>query len=657
MLFALVVVLTPVEMVKTALDLPEGTVAGVDIDPIGWAALVAYFAACEGLLGATLGKALLGLRVSRVGQTGPPGLGRALVRATVFALIGVWILDGSRLAVALGASRQTVAGGFGLFVLATGFAALAVQLRQRWGFRGLHDFASGCHVTQKPIPARKLRLAIQHPTPLDTVLPPPADALPETVGGYVIRGRLSADSNGEQVWAAEDRALGRTVLLWLRPWGGAALPADPARPTRVRRLGTGTVGWGGAGYDWTAYAAPLGGPLVETIRPGRPLPWADARYLLEQLTDEFCAAAADGTAPPRLALDHLWVEPNGRVQVLDFPLCTARYRPGAPLAVLREAASLGAGGAAAGRRRGRGRAAARARDAGAEPAVRHRPAAGRVPEGTGRDARPPAGGHARRAGRPPGHAGGDPGGAAGGPVLARVHHLGGEVVRGRDARRSGAVDGRGPRRPGGAGETGGEPARRPRRRAGQPPAPGAGERPRRANAGRGRPAARLTAPPAAVVARTDAGPGAHGRPDRGARSSSGPAPDKSAAGRSNSPWGADEAGAYAAFAAVLLGMVLLAAILRGGVSLMLTGVAIVRADGRPAYRRQCAARAALVWFPVAGLLFGSALLQVYAPRQAPLAAGLWLAAAALLPVYAAVALRFPARPPHDRLVGTYLVPV
>jgi hypothetical protein len=108
---------------------------------------------------------------------------------------------------------------------------------------------------------------------------------------------------------------------------------------------------------------------------------------------------------------------------------------------------------------------------------------------------------------------------------------------------------------------------------------------------------------------------------------------------------------------VLLCMVVFAAALRGGVSMMLAGVAIVRADGRPALRRQCAARAALVWLPVLGLLFAATLLQISAPRQAFLAAVLWLVAAALLPTYAVIALRYPTRPPQDRIVGTCLVPV
>ena len=78
--------------------------------------------------------------------------------------------------------------------------------------------------------------------------------------------------------------------------------------------------------------------------------------------------------------------------------------------------------------------------------------------------------------------------------------------------------------------------------------------------------------------------------------------------------------------------------------------------GRPATRRQCGLRAALVWFPIAALLFGTAWLQAIYPERAYLAAALWLIAVALLPVYVVIALRFPSRPPQDCVTGTYLVP-
>jgi hypothetical protein len=113
---------------------------------------------------------------------------------------------------------------------------------------------------------------------------------------------------------------------------------------------------------------------------------------------------------------------------------------------------------------------------------------------------------------------------------------------------------------------------------------------------------------------------------------------------------------WVAVAGVPLLWVVGAGVLRGGVSMRLAGVAVVRADGRRASRRRCAARAALVWLPVAALLAGSVWVQVAHYRHPYPAAALWLLAAALLPVYVVVALKDPARPPQDRLMGTYLVP-
>ncbi|MBY0460947.1 MAG: RDD family protein, partial [Gemmataceae bacterium] len=221
----------------------------IDVFELRWLAVtitLGYFALFEGLLGATPGKMLFGLRVSRMGETGPPGVWRAFVRTFVlhailacFIFIPDWII------------ALTGWGGGGLVrgvVFGIGAAALSVQLRKGFGFRGLHDYASGCHVTQTAHPARKLRLAIHQPTPLETLLPAPPEPLPELVGGFHVRGRLSAEPTGEQVWLAEDRALGRKVLLWLRPWGSEPLGPDPARPTRLRRLGNGNLGWAGSAY-------------------------------------------------------------------------------------------------------------------------------------------------------------------------------------------------------------------------------------------------------------------------------------------------------------------------------------------------------------------------------------------------------------------------
>ncbi len=127
-------------------------------------------------------------------------------------------------------------------------------------------------------------------------------------------------------------------------------------------------------------------------------------------------------------------------------------------------------------------------------------------------------------------------------------------------------------------------------------------------------------------------------------------------GDSTTPWGSEAGPVWVVLTAVPLVWVLTGGLLRGGVSMLLTGIAVVRADGRRASRRQCAWRALLVWLPVVGLLTASAWVQVYIPARSGAAVALWLVAVALLPVYVAVALSNPSRPPQDRLAGTYLVP-
>ncbi len=631
----------------------------INLFEIRWAALavlVTYFTLLEGRFGTTPGKWLLGLRVSRSGGTGPPGIRAAFVRFAVFhALLGGMFFVPEELIRLLGPG---VGGGLALVVFFGCAAALLVQVRKKRGYRGLHDFASGCQVTQKPFPVRKLRLNIASPTPLDTALPT-ADPLPD-VGGFVVLGRLSADTTGEQVWLAEDRALGRKVLLWLRPWGSAALNADPARPARLRRLSSGSVGWAGAAYDWTAYAAPLGGPLAETVRPGRPLPWADARYLLEQLTEEFRAAEADGSVPLRLALDHIWVEPNGRVQVLDFPLCQARYRPHAPLLVLREAAAL----VLEGRPRAGGGPIAAPIPAHAVAVLNHL-FESELP--LSEFQKELAETHAHRSEVTPAVRAGHLSVQALALVFPLVTLFALAYFVSAWAAQDAELHAQ---RAKWTAEALSNPADRAKLTENST---------RDLDAAFNNPRMALRVHDLAARTRAEAdlrraellGPQRWWieKQKRDFTREVGPntareiilwagAPDGSVEGRSDSPWALEEVViAFATFLVVALGLVLSAAAFRGGLSMLLAGIAVVRADGRKASRLQCTARAALVWFPVLGLLFASAMLQIHAPQQAVWAVVLWIVAAALLPLYVFIALRYPARALHDRLTGTYLVPV
>ena len=50
------------------------------------------------------------------------------------------------------------------------------------------------------------------------------------------------------------------------------------------------------------------------------LPWERGRGLLLELSEELAEAAEDGTLPNQLNLEQVWVEPNGRIKLLDAPL-------------------------------------------------------------------------------------------------------------------------------------------------------------------------------------------------------------------------------------------------------------------------------------------------------------------------------------------------
>jgi hypothetical protein len=147
------------------------------------------------------------------------------------------------------------------------------------------------------------------------------------------------------VWVAEDKSLGRRILLWLRPADAVGDPTVPAavRPTRLRAVSAGDVLWNDRAYWWVGFVAPAGVPLPDAIDPEHPLSWADARPLLEQVVDELAAAGDEGTLPARTGVDQIWAEPSGRVHLLDFPVPTAASLPppaGDALGLVRQVTAL-----------------------------------------------------------------------------------------------------------------------------------------------------------------------------------------------------------------------------------------------------------------------------------------------------------------------------
>src|SRR5207244_2321036 len=102
----------------------------------------------------------------------------------------------------------------GFFLVAThvGVLLLLCTMRQRNGYRGLHEFISGTRTVRLTMPPRAARVRL---TSLEPVIPVNEESvaeLPRRLGPYEVQGVLP-DANGDDLLIGEDVALGRRVLL------------------------------------------------------------------------------------------------------------------------------------------------------------------------------------------------------------------------------------------------------------------------------------------------------------------------------------------------------------------------------------------------------------------------------------------------------------
>jgi hypothetical protein len=282
-----------------------------------------YYTIPEGLWGWSPAKRLLGLRVWTARGCDPPGVLRALLRAgTFFALLGmgvpVWGLLWFGFLGRQNSSPQALLLYVNLmnFIVLSGGAAgtllLVSTMRARNGYRGLHEFVSGTRVVQLPRP-RKRRTFRPPAPPLER-----RPEQPERLGPYAVQGAVRW-TDREKVLLGEEPALNRPVWLWLRPADEAPLPGEREEIGRAAR-----PRWLAAGrhqdWRWDAFLASPGGTLPDLVRQEGWLLWRDARPILEQLTDELAAAGDEETLPAALTAEQVWVQPNGSVQLLDFAL-------------------------------------------------------------------------------------------------------------------------------------------------------------------------------------------------------------------------------------------------------------------------------------------------------------------------------------------------
>lgn len=651
-----------------------------------------YFWLFEGLTGSTPGKRFLKLRVVKLGETGVPGLRVIALRTLVYNLIWFWMFTLAGLFV--GWIGLGISGLFAFVTFLSGLLILCIQYRRTaHGYRGVHDFASGTRTVQLPRTSRRKKLVSPYPNPLDRVMKASA-ALPEMLGGFNIGGKICEIGDGAEVWIGEDKSLGRRVVIRVEPpgIGDDSLFDEPiVRPTRLRSVGHGTMIWGGGERAWIAYVAPAGSPLPDVVKPTAPASWAETRPILEQLVCELGDGTDDGSSPDVLSPEQIWVEPNGRLQLVDFPMPTgkavaagetkSRYPGGSftSMGFVKQVTALLLEGTV---RTGRGRILAplpahaseitnRIFNDGYESLAELRDD---LAANQSQPASVTAGsriGHLTLQGLLLGN------GLFmmfllsgffnffGGFVIFQESHAPERLRAGlateeqRDdfmirVRASQAAD---------------SPVRERLEAAFHPDqfeaTDAALKNQEEVTRAEGRDfQERLNRPEKYVLKLWTDSIG-----DNYGTGSLQPAFVDSRIQAAKKTQAAGRAGVFrgqgVTFLWVFIGLTLswpllnwplFAFVFRGGIGYWFSGIALVRKDGRPAQRWRCALREWLIWLPLTTLLMTSLLLQWWLPTLVTLRSLIWLAGVLLLPLSFVIALRDPTRSPVDRLVGVYLVP-
>jgi hypothetical protein len=293
-----------------------------------------YFILFEWLWSCTLGKRWLRLRVARAQIGEPPGLIALVVRTGIlYFLTSLFSLTQLLFAV-VGAKTglllhpdwsvwYTLGMACTIYTVGPlGIVLILCTMRPSNGYRGLHEFLSGTRVVQLPEAVEK-HVELQESWRLEAV--PSAD-LPARIGAFEVHGVLS-ESDAGSVLLGFDRSLQRRVWIWLRPPDAPPLSAarrEVSRAGRLRWLAGAAeemrVHEGASGpVQWDAFLAPQAGMTLASASPGTRT-WGQTRNLLGQLAEELLASKADGTVPATLSRAHVWVRPDGRLSLLDHPI-------------------------------------------------------------------------------------------------------------------------------------------------------------------------------------------------------------------------------------------------------------------------------------------------------------------------------------------------
>jgi uncharacterized RDD family membrane protein YckC len=257
-----------------------------------WLAPVIYFFVLEGGWGASLGKRLMGLRVTS--QTDDRWWLRVGLRTAVFHVptlffMGAWNVPPDVLLSLL------------LIIL------LFSTARRGNGWTGVHELLSRTRVVQRNV--RPVASAARKASPADLV---PALSSLRRVGPYAVH-TMVGETGGGRLLIGIDPILRRHVWIHEVPPGTPPVEAarrDMSRPGRLYWL----AGHRSATENWDAFEAPRGEPFL-TAPPTSD--WRQVHRALSSLATELDASAHEDR-DTRLTLAHVWRRADGQLVLLDF---------------------------------------------------------------------------------------------------------------------------------------------------------------------------------------------------------------------------------------------------------------------------------------------------------------------------------------------------
>jgi hypothetical protein len=292
-----------------------------------WLSSLIYFVVLEGCWGASLGKRLMGLRVTSRASTG--WWPRIALRAAVFHLpkavpaslfaagvIGsVAVGDAGRVAYTTSAASNgwNVQPEALISLLLTGLLFSTARRGNHW--TGVHELLSGTRVVQRDalpsvVSAAPGTSGTTGTTLVDLV---PVSTPSRRIGPYVVH-RTVGETDGGRLLVGIDPILRRHVWIHEVPPGTPPVGAarrDMSRPGRLHWL----AGRRSEAENWDAFEAARGEPFL-TAPPTSD--WRQVHRALSSLAIELDASVRE-EMDIRPALAHAWKRADGYIVLLDFP--------------------------------------------------------------------------------------------------------------------------------------------------------------------------------------------------------------------------------------------------------------------------------------------------------------------------------------------------